>query len=167
MPKFRFTIREVLTWTTWLALYLAVRRTLLLKNGRFDIQQIWIEAHLAVIWSAVAIDRFFRPEIRGRKMLMRGMTIGALGGVIFTVESLVEIVRVIRDLQLRLPNIVLDTALFFAENIVAGAIFGFFAVLFYSFLTHRRDAPSPPDAPPHQPTALPDNRSSHHDRAPS
>jgi hypothetical protein len=161
MPRFRFTIREALAWTAWLALYLAVRRAVFVRNSFFSIEQCWIEAHIGVVWTAVAIDRFFRPQVDGRKRYVRGMVVGMGAATILAVENVVSTGRMFHlfdGFASTWNSIPMFTARIIG-GLVSGAVFGLGAVLFYSFLAHRRIRPAPADDPNSHPTALPDNRS--------
>lgn len=161
MPRFRFTIREALAWTAWLALYLAVRRAVFVRNTFFSIEQCWIEAHIGVVWTAVAIDRFFRPDVGGRKRYVRGMVVGMGAATILTVETIVSTARFYHlDIFRSFRNSIPKYSVWLIGGLASGAVFGLGAVLFYSFVAHRRTRPTPADDPASHPTALPDNRSS-------
>jgi len=160
MPRFRFTIREALAWTAWLALYLAVRRAVFVRNSFFSIEQCWIEAHIGVVWTAVAIDRFFRPHTAGWKRYVRGMVVGMGAATILAVEEIVTTVRFHHfDYFPSVWNGVPHFTARILGGLASGAVFGLGAVLFYSFLAHRRNRLAPADDPASHPTALPDNRS--------
>jgi MFS family permease len=167
MPRFRFTIREALAWTAWLALYLSVRRAVFVRNSFFSIEQCWIEAHIGVVWTAVAIDRFFRPNVGGRKRYVRGMVVGLGAATILAVESIVSTGRMYHlfdGFASTWNSIPMFTARILG-GLASGAVFGLGAVLFYSFLAKRRDRPRPPAIPPRTPPPCP-TTGAHHDRAP-